>query len=148
MQSTLVPLINSECQRVADRLSQEYKSEMLQLRKDDTHDTDALIRALASSMTDLQRQVGQLSDQLSRSGPAQPVAPTQHNVPSQPVLPPGSVLEDTFLAALGAQNTPATLSLIQHHWPLTEAIFPNPPNKSILSQPVLLTLLHRVSAGS
>lgn len=95
-------------------------------------------------MTELQRQVASLSDQLARAtSQAPPPVPMQQ--PSALPLPTASQLEDIFLTALGMQSTGATLQLVNDHMPLYDYILPPSPNmKSPLSQAVLLTLLHRV----
>jgi hypothetical protein len=48
------------------------------------------------------------------------------------------------MGALTASSTPATLQLVDEHFYMTEDLLPPPPGKSPLSQPLLLTLSHRV----
>ncbi|WWC72202.1 uncharacterized protein I206_106162 [Kwoniella pini CBS 10737] len=72
--------------------------------------------------------------------------PLSHVPPpaAQPSGPSPSQLEDTFLAALGAQTTASTLQLVADHLALTDYCLPT-NGKSPLSQAVLLTLLHRLA---
>lgn len=49
------------------------------------------------------------------------------------------------MGALTASSTPTTLQLVDEHYYMTEDLLPSPPGKSPLSQPLLLTLSHRVS---
>lgn len=49
------------------------------------------------------------------------------------------------MTVLTASSTPATLHLVDEHHYYTEDLLPSPPGKSPLSQPLLLTLSHRVS---
>ncbi len=114
---------------------------------------------LAGSISDLQKQVASLSEQLARqsngNSQAPPIAPAQAMAAPPPVpiaqhpppvgLPPAPVLEDAFLSVLSGQNTGGLLALVNDHWAWTETILPNPPGRSSLSQAVILTLLHRVS---
>jgi hypothetical protein len=61
-------------------------------------------------------------------------------------MPTPAQLEDSFLAALGAQSVPRTLQLVGEYWNVTDTILPAGQGvKSMLSQAVLLTCLHRVS---
>ena len=111
-----------------------------------------MFQSMLASVSDLQKQVANLSEQLARSGPpsgpsrsAPPPVPMNHP-PPKPQLPSASQLEDVFLDALGIQSTGATLQLVNEHMALYDYILPpSPSSKSPLSQAVLLTLLHRVS---
>lgn len=119
------------------------------MSKDFTPQQGNDIKALASTINDLQKQVSMLAEQLSRQSapPPLPILPpvslAQH--PHPPPMPPAHVLEDTFLTGLGEQSTAATLNLVNDHWIMTQGLLPTPPGKSPLSHAIILTLLHRVS---
>jgi hypothetical protein len=135
---------------------------------------EPLLKTMASAIADMQKQLGDLSTQVTRQAP--PIPPPHHpQVPSPgaaiapipipilqsaahplpppppqaPVAPLPNVaqLEDIFLSALGASSTSATLELVNGYWAATDYCLPNASGaKSPLSQAVLLTLLHRVRA--
>jgi len=115
-----------------------------------------LLNSLASSIADMQKQIAALSEQVARgapqssAGPPPPVnmqqhPPPTHTAPPGRPLPTKQQLEDAFLPTLSAQNVGMTLALLTDHWPMTQYILPNPPGKAMVSQAILLTLLHRVS---
>ncbi|WOO81004.1 uncharacterized protein LOC62_03G004532 [Vanrija pseudolonga] len=197
--NALVPALDDATNRVYDQLATDLKTEMVQIRKDvgeEQNDalqaTNALLRSMAGTISELQKQVASLSAQLARS-PSPAPAPAPAPVPVQaaqgfrappaatvpPLLSPpppqhhqprlsisgqlGSQLgggappqqqtsspvqlEDAFLAALHQQTVQSTLKLVAEYASRTEQVLPQPPNRSPLSQAVLLTLLHRLSAA-
>ncbi|WVQ94883.1 hypothetical protein IAU59_001968 [Kwoniella sp. CBS 9459] len=167
VQHTLLPAMTQAGSTICDQLMTEMRSEMLQIRKELSPPNkeaqlanDHLLKNMATSITELQKQLSSLSEQI-RSAPAQhvpqpngsaPSLPPAHAYSSQPHAPPPpppqgpspSQLEDTFLTALGAQTTASTLQLVGEHIGLTEYCLPT-QGKSPLSQAVLLTLLHRLA---
>ncbi|WVR09594.1 hypothetical protein IAU60_006666 [Kwoniella sp. DSM 27419] len=172
IQHTLLPAVNQASSSLVDQIMSEMKSEMLQIRKgleppvkEDRSASDQLIRGMAASIADLQKQLASVAIQLrsngSTGGPApQSVPPAQSNgvspvvtaPPTQPTVskrpgpqaPTPSQLEDAFLAALGTQTTAAIVQLVGDHLAVTEYCLPL-QGKSPLSQAVLLTLLHRLA---
>ena len=189
MITRLLPAMEATSVRLGDQLHSEFKSEMVQsvenprgscsagetdnanrIRKDfsptrqDSRGSDETIRSLASSITDLQRQMAILSDHILRAPPMAnsipPVPPMAVAPPPVPQHPPppvqavpqpltprdASQLEDIFLAALGSGSTAATMQLLNDYWPRTEVMLPNPPGRTVFSQAVLLTLFHRVGS--
>ncbi|OCF43692.1 hypothetical protein I317_02444 [Kwoniella heveanensis CBS 569] len=168
VQHTLLPAMTQASSTVCDQLMTEIRSEMLQIRKELSPPNkegqlanDHLLKNMATSISELQKQLASLSEQI-RSAPAQQTP--QPNGSAPPSLPPAnaysshthappppppqgpspSQLEDTFLTALGAQTTASTLQLVGEHIGLTEYCLPT-HGKSPLSQAVLLTLLHRLA---
>ncbi|WRT70042.1 uncharacterized protein IL334_007036 [Kwoniella shivajii] len=177
IQHTLLPAMTQASTSIVEQLSSDLRSEMLQIRKELSPPSnegqlanDQLLKSMAASIAELQKQVLTLSEHI-KSAPTAPtpsahapgpngalspsvpaVFPTTSSAP--PPLPPqppvglsvpsASHLEDTFLSALGAQNTSSTLRLVADHLAITEYCLPN-QGKSPLSQAVLLTLLHRLA---
>ena len=80
-------------------------------------------------------------------GPAPSAGHISAPPPVQRGVPPN--IEDIFLSALSNQTTASTLSVLQEYSPLIEDILPlSPSGGPMLSQAVLLTLLHRVCSSS
>lgn len=168
--SHLLPTLTQSTSSLTDTLLTELKSEMLQMRKELTPlvapvvpeakrsvGEDELLNKLqemAQQMEALQSAVKDIQGRsLNGINHAQSVSnlPTAQGPPPPPPtqntrLPTSAQLEDTFLAALTAQTVPSTLQLVDDHLGLTDYCLPV-SGKSPLSQAVLLTLLHRVSAS-
>ncbi|CAK9780159.1 hypothetical protein CC85DRAFT_328089 [Cutaneotrichosporon oleaginosum] len=166
IEQNLMPALEAATTRVYDQLASDLKSEMVQIRKDVVAEqgdalagTNDMIHNLSSMVESLQRQIAALSARSPPPGPAPPTHARSMSVISPPTSqapPPGQSrspfetpkqIEDTFLSALGAQSAPATLKLVTDFAPRTEYLFPQRPNRSPLSQVVLLTLIHRLSSA-
>ena len=74
-----------------------------------------------------------------------PLLPDRSTSAGPPRLPSIEQVEAVFLSALQIQTTAAVARLMEDHWSLTDWLFPGPGNPSPLSQPLLLSLFHRVS---
>lgn len=144
----LMPAIRATSTRLAERLSEEFKVALSKMRAELSHDNEAnseLVQALARSLSELKNEVAVLSEQLARAQPVSPPAPT-------PVLPretPKSKWEDLFLATLHDTSEDAIVKLVTNNWKDTDVIFPQPESglPSPVSQPVILTIIHRVSGS-
>ncbi|WVF67284.1 hypothetical protein IAT40_002034 [Kwoniella sp. CBS 6097] len=168
VQHTLLPAMTQAGSTICEQLMTEMRSEMLQIRKELSPPNkegqlanDHLLKNMATSISELQKQLSSLSEQIRTAPPPQASQPNgsapppslpsanaygshAHAPPPPPQGPSPSQLEDTFLTALGAQTTASTLQLVGEHIGLTEYCLPT-QGKSPLSQAVLLTLLHRLA---
>nr|XP_031861587.1 uncharacterized protein CI109_002817 [Kwoniella shandongensis]KAA5528659.1 hypothetical protein CI109_002817 [Kwoniella shandongensis] len=173
IQHNLMPAIQVAGSTLTDQLMTELKSEMLQIRKELSPapapaqtNNDQVLRTMATSISELQKQLAALSEQFARvsNAPIQaphlngghPQLPPPPPPVAQPAPPPPAPapapgispaqLEDIFLSALGNQSTQSTLVLVGQQAHLVDLCLPIQPGaKSPLSQAVLLTLLHRLA---
>lgn len=169
IRSHLLPTLTQSTSSLTDTLLTELKSEMLQIRKELTplpppvvpetkrnvgedellnklQEMSQQMEALQTAVKDIQ---GRNLNGINHAQSVSNLSTTQGPLPP-PIqntrLPTPAQLEDTFLAALTAQTVPSTLQLVDDHLGLTDYCLPV-SGKSPLSQAVLLTLLHRVSAS-
>ena len=111
--------------------------------------TDDMLSTMLASITALEKQVANLSEQLKQHTlphpPPPPLISNQQQPPQRISFPDPSEIENNFLSALAKQSTSATVRLIDDHMALFDLCLPPMPDgRSPLSQAVLLTLLHRV----
>ncbi len=118
------------------------------------------MQAMAASISTLLDQVQTLSAQIQslhsarapQSPPsAEPSRSTSKDIPHPPFnggAPPAPTekMEDTFLAAFANMNNEQLTEFVCERYGDTLMYLPNPGEESPLSQAVLLTMIHRVSA--
>jgi hypothetical protein len=145
---TVIPALASSSDRLADHIIQEFKSEMVQIRKDfhpppAPADNGHIIQSLVEAVASLQRKVEQLSI------PPAAVAPPPPPPPPAPVAaepPVGLEVEEAFTQALAIQGPASIFQLVNDFWGIGEYILPSSMDrKPPFSQAIILTLLHRVS---
>lgn len=141
---TVIPALASSSDRLADHIIQEFKSEMVQIRKDfhpppAPADNGHIIQSLVEAVASLQRKVEQLSIPPAAAAPPPP-AP----VAAEP--PVGLEVEEAFTQALAIQGPASIFQLVNDFWGIGEYILPSSMDrKPPFSQAIILTLLHRVS---
>lgn len=142
---TVIPALASSSDRLADHIIQEFKSEMVQIRKD-SHpppapaDNSHILQSLVETVASLQKKVEQLSSTPAPAPVAAPIAPVMAGPPV------GLDVEEAFTQALAIQGPAAIFQLVNDFWGIGEYILPSSlDRKSPLSQAIILTLLHRVS---
>lgn len=142
---TVIPALASSSDRLADHIVQEFKSEMVQVRKDfhppPPVDNGPILQSLVDSVAALQKKV----EQLSIANAASPTAAAVP-APAPPAVPVGLDVDEIFTQALATTGPAVIFQLVSDFWGVGEYILPSTlDRKSPLSQPIILTLLHRVS---
>jgi hypothetical protein len=145
LQQMVLPALASTSERLADQISNDFKSEMVQIRKDfqppaPAIDNSRVIQTLVEAISGLQKKVEQLS--LAKAAP--PAPPVQ--APAVVTNPLGFDLEDVFTQALSIPGPGAIFQLVNDFWGIGAYLLPmTPDRKPPVSQAVIVTLLHRVS---
>jgi len=145
IKQAIIPALANSSQQMADRISQDLKSEMVQIRKDlqpaaPPVDNGRVLQTLVDAIAALQKKVEQLST--AQQAPAPPAMPTQAPAPSAI----GIDLEEIFTQALTVQGPGAIFQLVNDFWGFGGFILPlTPDRKPPFSQIIIVTLLHRVS---
>jgi hypothetical protein len=136
--------LTNTSEQLADRITEDFKSEMVQIRKDfhpppPPGDNSRVLHTLVESVAALQRQV----EQLSKITPAVPAPAPPPPAVAQPL---GFDLEDVITQALVAQGPVAIIQLVNDFWGIGGYLLPlTPDRKPPVSQIIVVTLLHRVS---
>jgi len=148
LQQMVLPALASTSERLADQISNDFKSEMVQIRKDfqppaPPIDNSRVLQTLVDAIAGLQKKFEQLS--LAKTTP--PAPPVQ--APAPPANPLGFDLEDVFTQALSIPGPGAIFQLVNDFWGIGGYLLPmTPDRKPPVSQAVIVTLLHRVSYRS
>jgi hypothetical protein len=148
LKNMVLPALASTSERLADQISNDFKSEMVQIRKDfqppaPAIDNSRVLQTLVDSIAALQKKVEHLS--IANAAPPAPPAPPVQAAP--PVANPlGFDLEDVFTQALSIPGPGAIFQLVNDFWGIGGYLLPmTPDRKPPVSQAVIVTLLHRVS---
>jgi hypothetical protein len=147
LQQMVLPALASTSERLANQISNDFKSEMVQIRKDfqppaPAIDNSRVIQTLVEAIAGLHTKVEQLS--LAKAAP--PAPPVQ--APAAVTNPLGFDLEDVFTQALSIPGPGAIFQLVNDFWGIGAYLLPmTPDRKPPVSQAVIVTLLHRVSFG-
>lgn len=145
LQQMVLPALANTSERLADQISHDFKSEMVQIRKDfqppaPAVDNSRIIQSLVEAVSGLHNKVEQLS--LAKAAP--PAPPVQ--APAPVINPLGFDLEDVFTQALSIPGPGAIFQLVNDFWGIGAYLLPmTPDRKPPVSQAVIVTLLHRVS---
>jgi hypothetical protein len=182
VEAVLVPAVVDATNRTYDQLADDIKTEMVQVRKDVNADqgdalsaTNAMLRSMAGTIADLQKQVAELAGQLQQQQRqaaqpqsqqhAQHVHAHVHTHPHQqqnqqvqqqqqrsatpvraPTRPlPSPQVLEDAFVQAIRDGSRALVQLIEAHMSDLDAILPTAPGSSPLPQGVLLMLAHQLS---